>query len=112
MHRQAGQLRNQVFLTANRVELSFDMPLSEIVFDFYDRLKSISRGYASLDYHLSGYMPASLVKLDILLNGEKVDALSSLIHKGLLLRLRAEDVAKSSRSSSPASSSTSRSRRP
>lgn len=76
-----GTLRNQVFLTANRVELSFDMPLSEIVFDFYDRLKSISRGYASLDYHLSGYMPASLVKLDILLNGEKVDALSSLIHK-------------------------------
>lgn len=76
-----GSLRNQVFLTANRVELSFDMPLSEIVFDFYDRLKSISRGYASLDYHLSGYMPASLVKLDILLNGEKVDALSSLIHK-------------------------------
>ena len=76
-----GTMRNQVFLTANRVELSFDMPLSEIVFDFYDRLKSISRGYASLDYHLSGYMPASLVKLDILLNGEKVDALSSLIHK-------------------------------
>ena len=76
-----GTLRNQVFLTANRIELSFDMPLSEIVFDFYDRLKSISRGYASLDYHLSGYMPASLVKLDILLNGEKVDALSSLIHK-------------------------------
>ena len=76
-----GTLRNQVFLTANRVELSFDMPLSEIVFDFYDRLKSVSRGYASLDYHLSGYMPASLVKLDILLNGEKVDALSSLIHK-------------------------------
>ena len=76
-----GTLRNQVFLTANRVELSFDMPLSEIVFDFYDRLKSISRGYASLNYHLSGYMPASLVKLDILLNGEKVDALSSLIHK-------------------------------
>ena len=76
-----GTLRNQVFLTANRVELSFDMPLSEIVFDFYDRLKSISRGYASLDYHLSGYMPASLVKLDFLLNGEKVDALSSLIHK-------------------------------
>ena len=76
-----GTLRNQVFLTANRVGLSFDMPLSEIVFDFYDRLKSISRGYASLDYHLSGYMPASLVKLDILLNGEKVDALSSLIHK-------------------------------
>ena len=76
-----GTLRNQVFLTANRVELSFDMPLSEIVFDFYDRLKSISRGYASLDYHLSGYMPASLVKLDILLNGEKMDALSSLIHK-------------------------------
>lgn len=76
-----GTLRNQVFLTANRVELAFDMPLSEIVFDFYDRLKSISRGYASLDYHLSGYMVASLVKLDILLNGEKVDALSSLIHK-------------------------------
>lgn len=76
-----GVLKNQVFLTADRVELNFEMPLSEIVFDFYDKLKSISRGYASFDYHLSGFQKASLVRLDILLNGEKVDALSTLIHK-------------------------------
>lgn len=76
-----AELRNQNFLTSDRVELNFTMPLSEIVFDFYDRLKSISRGYASLDYHLSGYQPAQLVRLDILLNGDRVDALSTLIHK-------------------------------
>ncbi|PIE84725.1 MAG: elongation factor 4 [Bacteroidia bacterium] len=76
-----GTLRNQVFLTSDRVELSFHMPLSEIVFDFYDKLKSISRGYASFDYHLNGYQSATLVRLDILLNGEKVDALSTLIHR-------------------------------
>ena len=76
-----GILKKQDFLTSTRVELSFDMPLSEIVFDFYDKLKSISRGYASFDYHVIGFQPAQLVKLDILLNGDKVDALSSLIHK-------------------------------
>ncbi len=75
-----GFLKNQVFLTSDRVELSFRLPLSEIVFDFYDKLKSISRGYASFDYFIDGYQEAKLVKLDILLNGEMVDALSSLIH--------------------------------
>ncbi len=76
-----GILKNQVFLTSDRVELTFTMPLSDIVFDFYDKLKSISRGYASFDYYLNGYQKADLVKLDILLNGEMVDALSSLIHR-------------------------------
>jgi GTP-binding protein LepA len=76
-----GALKNQLYLTSNRIELTFDMPLSEIVFDFYDKLKSISKGYASLDYHMSGYRKANLVRLDILLNGEMVDALSSLIHR-------------------------------
>ena len=75
-----GELKKQTYLTTNRVEIIFDMPLSEIVFDFYDKLKSISRGYASFDYALCGYKQAKLIKLDILLNGEKVDALSSLIH--------------------------------
>ena len=75
-----GELQNQVYLTGNRVEVTFEMPLSEIVFDFYDKLKSISKGYASFDYHQSGFKPAKLVKLDILLNGESVDALSALIH--------------------------------
>ncbi len=76
-----GELKNQIFLTTNRIELTFIMPLSEIVFDFYDKLKSISRGYASLDYHMEGYQIASLVRLDVLLNGEMVDALSTLIHR-------------------------------
>ena len=76
-----GVLISQHFLTADRVELTYEMPLAEIVFDFYDKLKSISRGYASFDYHLIGYKRADLVKLDILLNGEQVDALSSLIHR-------------------------------
>jgi len=75
-----GELKNQIYLTTSRVELTVDMPLGEIVFDFYDRLKSISKGYASFDYHISGYKPAKLIKLDILLNGEPVDALSSLTH--------------------------------
>ncbi|MDD2197361.1 MAG: translation elongation factor 4 [Bacteroidales bacterium] len=75
-----GELKNQIFLTTNRIELTFIMPLSEIVFDFYDKLKSISRGYASFDYHMEGYQAATLVRLDILLNGEMVDALSTLIH--------------------------------
>ncbi len=76
-----GVLKNQVFLTTDRVEITFEMPLAEIVFDFYDKLKSISKGYASFDYHLIGYQKAELVKLDILLNAESVDALSALIHK-------------------------------
>jgi GTP-binding protein LepA len=75
-----GTLKNTVYLTSDRVELTFDMPLGEIVFDFYDKLKSISKGYASFDYHLNGFKPAKLVRLDILLNGEQVDALSTLIH--------------------------------
>ncbi|OIP01701.1 MAG: elongation factor 4 [Bacteroidetes bacterium CG2_30_33_31] len=75
-----GSLKNTVYLTSNRVELSFDMPLGEIVFDFYDKLKSISKGYASFDYHQNGFRPAKLVRLEILLNGDQVDALSALIH--------------------------------
>jgi len=76
-----GELRNQVYLTQDRVELTFEMPLAEIVFDFYDRLKTISRGYASFDYHPIGYKPSDLIKLDLLLNGEQVDALSALVHR-------------------------------
>ena len=75
-----GELVNQNYLTSERAELIFNLPLGEIVFDFYDKLKSISRGYASLDYYVSGYKEAKLVRLDILLNGEMVDALSTLIH--------------------------------
>ena len=76
-----GELTNQVYLTTDRVELSFNMPLGEIVFDFYDKLKSVSRGYASFDYQPSEYRQSDLIKLDILLNGEHVDALSALIHR-------------------------------
>ena len=76
-----GELSNQVYLTQDRVELSFQMPLSEIVFDFYDRLKSVSRGYASFDYSPIGYRKSDLIKLDILLNAEQVDALSALVHR-------------------------------
>lgn len=75
-----GILIKQDYLTTDRVELVFDLPLGEIVFDFYDKLKSISRGYASFDYHMLDFRPAKLVRLDILLNGEMVDALSTLIH--------------------------------
>src|SRR5450432_1431147 len=76
-----GILLNQNYLTTTRVELIFEMPLTEIVFDFYDKLKSQTRGYASFDYHPIGYRDSDIVKMDILLNGEKVDALSSLIHR-------------------------------
>ena len=76
-----GTLVSQHYITADRVELNYDMPLSEIVFDFYDKLKTISKGYASFDYHMTGYRSARLVKLDILLNGEPADALSTLIHE-------------------------------
>ena len=75
-----GVLINQHYLTADRLELTYEMPLSEIVFDFYDKLKSISKGYASFDYHVVGFKEAKLVKLDILLNGDPADALSTLIH--------------------------------
>ena len=77
-----GVLINQGYLTPTRVELTFDMPLTEIVFDFYDKLKSMTRGYASFDYHPIEYRESDIVKMDILLNGEKVDALSALIHRG------------------------------
>ncbi|MCB0487849.1 MAG: translation elongation factor 4 [Cyclobacteriaceae bacterium] len=77
-----GQIKNQVYLTTDRIELSFEMPLSEIVFDFFDKLKSISRGYASLDYHLIGFKESDMVKLDVMLNGDKVDALSAIVHRG------------------------------
>ncbi|MBX2934563.1 MAG: translation elongation factor 4 [Ferruginibacter sp.] len=81
-----GILTHQHYLTPTRVELSFEMPLTEIVFDFYDKLKSMTRGYASFDYHPLEYRPSDIVKMDILLNGDKVDALSALIH-----RSRAQD---------------------
>ncbi len=76
-----GIIINQSYLTTDRVELSFEMPLSEIVFDFFDKLKTISRGYASLDYHLIGYKESDMVKLDVMLNGDKVDALSAIVHR-------------------------------
>ena len=75
-----GELLKQEFISGNRVELTFDIPLGEIVIDFYDKLKSISKGYASFDYHLHDFRPSRLVKLDVLLNGESVDALSTLTH--------------------------------
>ena len=75
-----GQVTNQTYLTTERVELTFDMPLAEIVFDFYDRLKTVSKGYASFDYHPIGLKESKLVRVDILLNGQSVDALSALIH--------------------------------
>ena len=76
-----GELKNQVYLTPTRVEITFEMPLGEVVFDFYDKLKSVSRGYASFDYFPVGYKQSDLIKLDILLNGEQVDALSALVHR-------------------------------
>jgi len=76
-----GKFVNQVYLTTDRVEIGFELPLGEVVFDFFDKLKTISRGYASFDYELMGFQPSKLVKLDILLNGDQVDALSALIHR-------------------------------
>lgn len=76
-----GTIKNQVYLTANRVELIFELPLAEVVFDFYDKLKSNTKGYASFDYHLIGRKESKLVKMDILLNKEPIDALSAIIHK-------------------------------
>jgi len=76
-----GELTNQVYLTQDRVEITFEMPLGEIVFDFYDKLKTVSRGYASFDYFPIGYQKSDLIKLDLLLNGDPVDALSALVHR-------------------------------
>jgi len=82
-----GEIKNQRYLTTERVELNFKLPLAEIVFDFYDRLKSVSKGYASLDYTPTGFVASKLVRLDILLNGKTVDAISSLIHVDNSLRV-------------------------
>ena len=76
-----GMMKNQVYLTADRVELQFELPLAEVVFDFFDKLKTISRGYASLDYELIGYRESEMVKLDIMLNGDRIDALSAIVHR-------------------------------
>jgi GTP-binding protein LepA len=76
-----GQIKNQVYLTSDRVELTFDLPLAEIVFDFFDKLKTISKGYASLDYELHGFQTSKLVKLDVMLNGDPIDALSAVVHR-------------------------------
>jgi len=76
-----GQIKNQNYLTSDRVELTFEMPLAEIVFDFFDKLKTISKGYASLDYHLMDMRESDMVKLDVQLNGEKIDALSAIVHR-------------------------------
>jgi GTP-binding protein LepA len=76
-----GELKNQVYLTQSRVEITFEMPMGEVVFDFYDKLKSVSRGYASFDYYPIEYKKSDLVKMDILLNGDQVDALSALVHR-------------------------------
>jgi len=76
-----GTITNQNYLTPERVELTFDMPLAEIVFDFYDRLKTVSKGYASFDYSPIGMRASKLVKVDVLLNGQPVDALSALLHQ-------------------------------
>jgi GTP-binding protein LepA len=76
-----GVYKNQVFMQANRVEITYELPMAEVVFDFYDKLKSNTRGYASLDYELLEYRKGDLVRLDILLNGDPVDALSSITHR-------------------------------
>ncbi len=76
-----GILKNQIYLTSDRVEITFELPLGEIVFDFYDKLKTLSKGYASFDYHPIGYRASDLIKMEILLNGDQIDALSALVHR-------------------------------
>lgn len=81
MFRKRGVLKNQVYLTPSKIELTFELPLAEIVFDFYDILKSITKGYASFDYHMIDFRESDLIKLDLKLNGDNVDAFSALIHR-------------------------------
>ena len=96
--KKRGKFKTQRYLSADRAELSFELPLSEIVFDFFDKLKSRSQGYASLEYHMKGFAPANLVKLDILVHGEKIDALSTIVHRdsayeiGKKICERAQDI--------------------
>ena len=107
-----GVYKNMQYLDQRLVEMHYEMPLNEIIYDFFDTLKAKTKGYASLDYELSEYVPSDLVKVDMLLNGDQVDALSFIAHREKGLRPRAQAVRKAARQHPPASSSKSPYRRP